>query len=133
MRPKASHMEYQEFCKAEATHFSCLIRDTGLSMNKASKEMKNALLAKGVDIHPTTCTMHIKASLNNNCVGISPQKTGGVALPSSIEKEIGKMVEVRRERDFPVFPEEVIKWAAVRIEGTQYADYFQGGIPTRGW
>ncbi len=80
-------MEYQEFCKAEATHFSCLIRDTGLSMNnKASKDMKNAMLAKGVDIHPTTCKLHIKATLNNNCVGISPQKPRGVALPSSIEK-----------------------------------------------
>ena len=43
------------------------------------------------------------------------------------------MVKHLRERQFPVFPEEVIKWTADAIENTEYADYFPNGIPTRGW
>ncbi len=95
--------------------------------------MQAAMRVNGVDLSRSSCIRHINRALNNNCVGISPQKLGGVALPSSIEKNIGMMVKHLREKHFPVFPEEVIKWTADAIENTKYADYFPNGIPTRGW
>jgi hypothetical protein len=71
--------------------------------------------------------------LNNGLVGVSPQTPGGVALPSSIQKNIGKLVKNLRERKFPVFLEAVMKWVADEIEGTQYASYFPSGQPLRRW
>ncbi len=71
-------------------------------MNKASNDMKLDLAAKGVDTHPTTCIVHIKATKKYGCVGISPQTSGGVHIYSKI-KEVAKLVENMRSRNFPVF------------------------------
>ena len=75
----------------------------------------------------------MKKALDNGCVGIDPQRNGGQALPSAIEKHIADMVKYLREQSFLVFREDVLKWAEEAIEGTQYAQYFKNGKPTRGW
>jgi len=43
------------------------------------------------------------------------------------------MVKFIRERQFPVFPDQVMKWTADAIEGTVYASYFLNGVPNKGW
>jgi hypothetical protein len=53
-------------------------------------------------------------------------------LPSNIEKNIAEMVKHLREQKYPVFPDDVLKWAAEAIEGTDYAAFFPSGMPTRG-
>ena len=52
---------------------------------------------------------------------------------SAIEKQIADLVKHLREQSFPVFREDVLKWAEEAIEGTDYAQYFKNGKPTRGW
>jgi len=133
-RGAASHAEYQRLCKIEATTFSTLMCNSEISLGRAAKDMKDALLDKGVDIHTSSCKRQIKQALKNNCIGLSPQKPGGVYISSKIEREVAKLVEVLRERQFPVFPEDVVQWTAKLIEGTEYATMFPpDGIPTRGW
>ncbi len=53
-------------------------------------------------------------------------------MPSAIKKEIAETVKHLREKNYPVFPENVLKLAAEAIEGTEHASYFLGGKPTRG-
>ena len=54
-------------------------------------------------------------------------------MPSAIEKHIAEPVKHLREQHYPVFPEDVLKWAEEAIEETVYAKYFPDGKPTRGW
>jgi hypothetical protein len=95
--------------------------------------MQRDLWARSVDVCKSTCRIHVKKALGNNCVVVSPQKPGGLALPSYLEKKIANCVRALRQRKFHVFPEEVLRWAAEAIEGTEYAAYFKGGKPTTGW
>ena len=101
-RGAKTHLEYQEICKSQATIFSLLLHDTGISMNRAAQDMKATLLALGVDIHLSTCIEHIKAAVSNNCVRISPQTPGGFFISFKIEKDVAKLVEILRKRKFPV-------------------------------
>ena len=51
-----------------------------------------------------------------------------------MEKQIVDLVKHLREQHYPVFSEDVIKWAEETIEGTDYAKFFPNGKPmTRGW
>ncbi len=54
-------------------------------------------------------------------------------MPASIEKEIAENAKHMREQHYPVFPEDVMKWAAKAIAGTDPDSYFPAGTPTRGW
>ena len=89
--------------------------------------MQVDLVAKGIEICKTTYKTHVKNALNNNYIGISPQKPGGVSLPSHIEKNIADVVRGLRERKFPVFASEIKRWAADEIAGTDYANLFPDG------
>ena len=86
-----------------------------------------------MSLHESICREHAKHALMNNCIGIEPQRNGGQALPSAIEKSIANMVKFLREQSFPVFPDDVMRWAADEIQGMEYAAYFPDGVPTRGW
>ena len=99
-----SHNEYQEMCKFNATTFSCLVRDTNMLVNVAATGMHKAMFDNGVNLSIVSCTRQFAKAINNGCVGVSPQKSGGVALPSSIEKSIGQMVKYLRERRFLFSP-----------------------------
>ena len=46
---------------------------------------------------------------------------------------IATLVKHLREQHFPVFTEEVLKWAEDAIEGTEYAKFFPDGKLTKGW
>ena len=136
-----SHLEYQQIMKEEATAAALRmianphsdISPTGVSLNEAAKGMTQAVEARRVTVCLSTCKTQIKKALGNNGKGVSPQKPGGVALPSSIEKKIAKVVRDLRQRKFPVFPEEIMRWAGEMIDGTEYASYFPDGMPTVGW
>ena len=65
----------------------------------------------------------MKTAFDNGCVGQEPQRNVGQSLPSKIEKDIASMAKLLREHKIPVFPEDVMKWAAEAIEGTPYASY----------
>jgi hypothetical protein len=54
-------------------------------------------------------------------------------LPSHLEKRIADIVRTLRGKKFPVFREEVQKWAEEAIKDTEYANYFVGGTPTIAW
>ena len=74
-----------------------------------------------VTLHASTCRDHVKKALDNGCVGKDPQRSGGQALPSPIEKQIADMVKHLREQSLPVFREEVLKLTEEAIEGTDCA------------
>ena len=103
-----THLEYQEIWNSKDNNFSLLFRDTGISIKQPARDMKVALLALGVDIHLSTCIEHIKTVASSNCLGISPIRSGGVFIPSKIEKDVAKPVKTLRDRKFPVFTEDVI-------------------------
>jgi hypothetical protein len=46
--------------------------------------------------------------------------------PSAIEKDFTETVKHLRENHYPVFPDDVMKWTAEAIEGTNHASYFVG-------
>ena len=95
--------------------------------------MQCALMEHGVSLAASTCREQVMKALANGCVGLDPQRHGDQALPSRIEKEIAEMVNHMREHHYPVFPEDIMKWATEAIEGTDRASYFPGGRPSRGW
>ncbi len=104
----ANHVEYQQFCKEAATTFSLLMCNADLYLSQATKDLKAALIDKGVDIHFSSCKRQINRALGNNCIGISPQKPGGAYICSNIEKEVARYVESLKARNFLVFPGDVI-------------------------
>ena len=106
-RGAGSWLQYQELCKTEATAASLLVRDQNYSHSRAGKSMQAALMENGVSLHVSTCREQVKRALANNCVGVDPQRNGGQALPSTVEKDIANMVQHLREQKFPVFPEDV--------------------------
>jgi hypothetical protein len=106
-----SFLRYQDLVKAESTATSILVRDENFSYLRAIKSMQATLNDNGVILHESTCREHVKKALDNGCVGIDPQLSGGQALPSAIEKNIAKMVKLLREQHYPVFPDDVLKWA----------------------
>jgi hypothetical protein len=65
-------------------------------------------VTRGVEIAKSTCWADFLRVIDNNFVGLSPQKPGGVAMPSQLEKEIANVDRRLRERKFPVFLEEVL-------------------------
>ena len=129
----SSHLEYQEIMKAAATAAALRVVNENASVYSSARRMLKDLVDQGIDVHIATCQRQIKAAAKNSGFGISPQKPGGVLIPSSIEKKIAFTVKELRRRKFPVFPEEIIRWAAEEIEGTVYADNFPNGVPTTGW
>ena len=70
--------------------------------------MQTTLMAKDVSIHSSTCRDQMIKAMANGYVGPKPQRNGGQALPSAIEKEIA----LTARTNFPVFPDDVINWAA---------------------
>jgi hypothetical protein len=116
-----SCIEYQEACKAEATAPSLLIRNQNISYRGAAKSMQAALMVKCVSVQVSTCRDQVMRAMANGYVGLDPQRNGGQALPSSIEKENALNVKHMREQFSPLFQEDVIKWAVEAIAGTDYA------------
>ena len=133
VRGADSFLRYQTACKAEATEASILIRDQNMSYRAAGKSMQAAPKEKGVLLHESTCRVQLIRALHNGCISLDPQRSGGQALPSAIEKDIAEVVKRMREQHYPVFPDDVLKWAAEAIEGTDAASYFPDGKPTKGW
>ena len=81
---------------------------------------------RGVEICQSTCWTHLNKAIDNNNVGLSPQKLGGAALPSHLEKRIANVA-------WNLFMEEVVQWVEEAIKETEYADYFTNGKPTTTW
>jgi hypothetical protein len=104
-----------------------------VSGNAVVREMQASLATLNIEISKSTCWTHLRAALTNYGVAVSPQKPGGVLLPSHIEKKIAKIVRGLRARKFPVFASHVIRWTAEEIKDTEYAKYFVNGEPTEGW
>ena len=90
-------LEYQAFVKAKATAASIRVRDEFFPYLRARKSMQTALIERDVSQHESTCREHAKKALENGCVGLEPQRDGGQALPSIIEKKIAEMVKQLRE------------------------------------
>jgi len=103
-----------------------------MSHRAAGKSMQAALKEKGVSLHESTYRVQLKRALHNGCIGLDPQRSGGQALPSAIEKKIAEVVKRMREQPYPVFSDDVLKWAAEAIEGVDAASYFPDGKPTKG-
>jgi len=95
--------------------------------------MHAALMEHEVSLATFTYRKQVMRAMANGCVGVDPQRSGGRALPSTIEKEIAKSAKHLREQHYPVFPECIIKCAVEAIEGTDHTSYFPDGKPNRGW
>ncbi len=66
-----------------------------------------------ISISRSRCIIHIKSAIANDYNGVSPQKPSGQALSSFIEKSIANIAKRLREQKFPVFPKDVMAWAAI--------------------
>ena len=97
------------------------MRDDGFSVFKVASEMCATFETdEGVFISDRHCRTLINSAIRNGFNDISPQKLGGQALLSSVEKSIALVVKGLREQHFPVFSEEVMSWAAIEIKDTVY-------------
>jgi len=114
----ASHLDYQEALKIEAlavaarfkaAQGSAAVGETPSFNDDAVKGMRSALMARGVQVCQSTCWTHLQKVIDDNSVGISPQKPSDSALPSHLEKKIANVVRNLRGKKFPVFREEVLK------------------------
>ena len=120
----SSHLEYQELIKETATSAASLYLsssasgESSTSMAKVVKQMQDSLTTAGVEVCDTTCYTHVKKAIANIGIAVSPQISGGAALPSFIEKRIANIVRKLRERKLPVFQPEVLKWAEEAIKDT---------------
>ena len=132
----SSHLDYQEALKDEASAAALRFRaaqETAAvgetqSFNNAVTGMRAALEARGVEVCQSTCWTYLQTTIDNNYQGVSPQKQGGTALPSYLEKRVANVVRNFRGKKFPVFREEVLNWAAEAIKDTEYASYFVGVV-----
>ncbi len=75
----------------------------------------------------------MQKAIDNNFVGVSPQKPGGFVLPSHLEKRIAAVVRNLRAKKFPFSREEVLNWAEDAIADTDYVAYFMEGKPAIRW
>ncbi len=73
--------------------------------------MQAALMENGVTLHQSTCREQVQKAFDNICVGLESQRSGGQALPSTMEKQIADMVK-HEGATFPVFTEDVMKCSA---------------------
>ena len=71
--------------------------------------MQAALMESGVTLHENTCREHVKKAFDNGCLGLEPQRNGGQALPSAMEKEIADMIKHLSKQHYPVLHEDVMK------------------------
>ena len=130
----ASYLDYQRISKTHCSAAVLSIQDNSKSKNAAALSYQAAVAGEGVTICHQTCLNHINKALENGGTVITPQKVGGVVLPTALERRLAETVKVYRERKFPVFPEFVIGWAAEEIRATPLADLFPpDGVPTYGW
>ncbi len=113
----SSHLDYQEALKVEASasavrfkvaQESAAVSETS-SMNRSVNGMRTTLAAIGIEIARSTCWTHFQKEIDNNFIGVSPQKAGGVALPSHLDKRVANVVGTLCGKNFFVFREEVPK------------------------
>ena len=95
--------------------------------------MRTVLTARGVEVCQSTCWTHLQNAIDNNYVGVSPQKPCGSALPSHLENRVANVIRNLRGKKFSVFREEVLKWAEEAIVDIEDARYFVGGKLSLGW
>ncbi len=132
-----SHLEYQEILKVEASAAATKFKaaqesaDVGEtpSLNKVVKGLRAALTERGVEVFRSTCWAYLQKAIDNNFVGVSPQKQGGSALSSHLEKRVAAVVRNLRAKKFPVFREEVLKWAEDAIADTEFVPIFWKASP----
>jgi hypothetical protein len=86
------HLEYQERINekaAAAASFYFSSHASGESsafMAKVVNQMQESLTTTSAEVCDTTCHTHVKRSIANNDIVVSPQKFNGAALSAHIEK-----------------------------------------------
>jgi hypothetical protein len=129
----SSHQECQNLIKEACKVATGNKLQNGVSYHTAGKSMRADLHDKGISIGMRTCTGHIKRAIANDGVPLTPQKPGGICVPSSLEDRIATVVRWFRDRKHPVFLDDVKDWANREIAGTIYAENFPDGKVTGGW
>ncbi len=102
-------------------------------MSTLEKSIQSALMESGASLHESACHEHVKNALDNGYIGIVLQRSGGQALPSTIEKDVADTANRLSGKHSLVFRNDVMKLAIVGIEETVHASYFPDGKLTRGW
>ena len=107
--------------------------DDQLSYRTAAEiAMKQLKANHGIDLSHA----HIVAKLREaDSLGdvVPPERPGGVFLPHAMEERIARLVKQLRNKKLPVFPEDVMGWAAALIKGTRFAGNFLKGKASEGW
>eukprot|EP00873_Tetraselmis_striata_P014248 jgi/Tetstr1/434512/TSEL_023604.t1 len=84
----SSHQEYQNLLKEACKVATGNKLQNGVSYQTAGKSMRADQHDKGISIGLRTCTGHIKRAIASGGVPLTPQKPGGVFVPSSLEDRI---------------------------------------------
>ena len=82
-----SHEVYQDKVKAAVIVACNDIREKSLAIRQASLAMQTSLKAEGITIGFSTCKQRVRLALDSDMKDLTPQKPGGVLVPSSVEEE----------------------------------------------
>jgi hypothetical protein len=79
------------------------------------------------------CRALISTSIKTNIPIPTPQMTSGTLIPLAIEERVASVVRRVRSTKLPVFPDDMMAWAAHLIKGTEYEPNFDEGPASEGW
>ena len=123
-----SHTEYRKAVREAVLTVS----STAASTYRMAHETASSLQQQGISMSSRHCYKLVKAYRETGRIP-SPQKPGGVFVPSSIEDRIVRLIKGLRQRKLPVFGDDVMGWCTEFIKGTPYAAYFPDGKASVGW
>lgn len=130
----ASHLDYQQEVKGTSTLGDRNMLQNGMPLHQAAKEMRQQLDSlHNISLSLNACKTNLLKAYDNDGVAVSPQKPGGVYIPSHIERMVAESVRYLRSKEFPVFPEDIRIWVYEEVRGTPYELNFPDGKATEGW
>ena len=105
---------------------------TASSVYQMANETASTLQEKGISISSRHCYRLVKQCRATGTIP-SPQKPGGVFVPSYIEDRVVRLIIGLRHKKLPVFGDDVMGWCSEFIKDTPYAAYFPDGKASEGW
>lgn len=112
---------YQQAVKAAVAEVA--FNRSDLTGRAAGREVSSILAAQGITLSDRSCNDKVKAARETNVV-VTPQPPGGTYVSTSIERRIAEAVAQLRDKEYPVFPEDIKAWCKKEVEGTVWHKNF---------
>ena len=125
----ATHQHYRHVVKEVVL---AAVSGSSSSSNSMAHQVIQSLHSQGITLGIRQSTRMV-VSYQQKGEAKSPQKPGGVYVPSCIEARIVTLIQGLRQRKMPVFGDDVMGWCTEMIRDTPYERNFPGGKATVGW